>query len=103
MIPLTTLHLAHLPPDLAVHIALCRELQNAAFLRAQLLAGNAEFEYALLDAGSVGVVFSSSSSSSSFFSFLLQAAVWWFVCVVDFCGVSGWFGRADLVGGPPCG
>ncbi|MCJ1384776.1 hypothetical protein MMC17_007894 [Xylographa soralifera] len=53
MIPLTTLHLAHLPPDLAVHIALCRELQNGAFLRQQLLAGNAEFEYALLDASSI--------------------------------------------------
>ncbi|MCJ1421946.1 hypothetical protein MMC32_008313 [Xylographa parallela] len=53
MIPLTTLHLAHLPPDLAVHIALCADLQNAAFLRQQLLAGNAAFEYALLDASSI--------------------------------------------------
>ncbi|MCJ1287705.1 hypothetical protein MMC26_007057 [Xylographa opegraphella] len=53
MIPLTTLHLAHLPPDLAVHIAFCRELQNAAFLRQQLLAGNMDFEYALLDASSI--------------------------------------------------
>ncbi|MCJ1316382.1 hypothetical protein MMC15_001703 [Xylographa vitiligo] len=53
MIPLTTLHLAHLPPDLAVHIALCRQLQNAAFLRQQLLAGNTEFEYALLDARAI--------------------------------------------------
>ncbi|MCJ1404124.1 hypothetical protein MMC11_007349 [Xylographa trunciseda] len=50
---LTTLHLAHLPPDLAVHIALCRELRNAAFLRQQLLDGNAAFEYALLDASSI--------------------------------------------------
>ncbi|MCJ1395196.1 hypothetical protein MMC18_008079 [Xylographa bjoerkii] len=53
MIPLATLHLAHLPPDLAVHIALCRELQNAAFLRQQLLEGNPEFEYALLDASAI--------------------------------------------------
>ena len=53
MIPLTTLHLAHTPPDLAVHIALCRDLRNAAFLRQQLLAGNPLFEYALLDASAV--------------------------------------------------
>ncbi|MCJ1474097.1 hypothetical protein MMC13_002755 [Lambiella insularis] len=49
-IPLTTLHLIHLPPDLAIHIALCCELKNATWLRRQLLEGNPAFEYALLDA-----------------------------------------------------
>lgn len=51
---ITTLHLAHLPPSLGVHVALCRNLQNATFLRQQLLDGNSEFEYALLDASTVG-------------------------------------------------
>ncbi|KAL9074911.1 MAG: hypothetical protein Q9161_002050 [Pseudevernia consocians] len=47
---LQTLNLAHLPPDLAVHIALYTDLQNAPFLRDQLLQGNPDFEYALIDA-----------------------------------------------------
>ncbi|MCJ1456089.1 hypothetical protein MMC28_006447 [Mycoblastus sanguinarius] len=50
MASLQTLHLAHLPPDLAVHIALYTNLQNASFLRDQLLQGNPDFEYALIDA-----------------------------------------------------
>lgn len=50
---MTTLHLTHLPPTLGVYIALCRDLKNATFLRQQLLNGNTEFEYALLDASSV--------------------------------------------------
>lgn len=53
MATLKTLHLAHLPSDLAVHIALFQNLENAAFLRQQLLDGNADFEYALVDAGVV--------------------------------------------------
>ena len=48
-----TLNLAHLPPDLAVHIALYTDLQNASFLRDQLLQGNPDFEYALIDASVV--------------------------------------------------
>ncbi len=50
---LQTLNLAHLPPDLAVHIASYTDLQNAPFLRDQLLQGNPDFEYALIDASVV--------------------------------------------------
>lgn len=52
--PITTLQLPHTPPSLAVHVALCRNLKNADFLRQQLLDGNPDFEYALLDASTVG-------------------------------------------------
>ena len=48
-----TLHLTHLPPDLAVQIALFQDVENASFLRQQLLSGNKEFEYALIDASAV--------------------------------------------------
>ena len=48
-----SLNLAHLPPDLAVHIALYSDLQNAPFLRDQLLQGNPDYEYALIDASVV--------------------------------------------------
>ncbi|KAK3173681.1 hypothetical protein OEA41_007013 [Lepraria neglecta] len=50
MAALQTLHLAHLPPDLAVHVALYTDVRNASFLRDQLLQGNPDFEYALVDA-----------------------------------------------------
>ena len=53
MAELQTLHLAHLPPDLAVHLALYTEVQNAPYLRDQLLQGNQDFEYALIDASVV--------------------------------------------------
>ena len=53
MANLTTIHLAHLPSDLAVYIAFFRNLKNAAFLRQQLLDGNADFEYALVEANVV--------------------------------------------------
>lgn len=48
-----TFHLAHLHPSLAVHVALFRDLKNAVYLRQQLLAGNKDFEYALIDANVV--------------------------------------------------
>ena len=50
---LQTLNLAHLPPALAVHIALYEDVRNAAFLQQQLLDGNPDFEYALIDASVV--------------------------------------------------
>ncbi|KAJ5095760.1 hypothetical protein NUU61_005116 [Penicillium alfredii] len=50
---LETIALPHLPPSLPVHVALYRDVQNSAFLKQQLLAGNAEFEYALIDASMV--------------------------------------------------
>lgn len=53
MSALETLHLEHTPASVSVHIALYRDLQNAAFLRQQLLSGNTDFEYALIDATSV--------------------------------------------------
>ena len=50
---ISTLHVCHLPVDLAVYVALYTSLKNACFLRQQLLDGNSEFEYAFLDATSV--------------------------------------------------
>lgn len=48
-----TFHLMHLPTSLAVHVALFRDLKNAVYLRQQLLDGNTDFEYALIDANVV--------------------------------------------------
>ena len=45
--------LAHLPPSLAVHVAFYQDVQNASFLRQQLLQCNPEFEYAFIDASTV--------------------------------------------------
>ena len=50
---LQTLQLTHLPPDLLIHVALYQDLRNAPFLRQQLLDGNHDFEYALIDASLV--------------------------------------------------
>ena len=50
---LATFHIAHLPTEITVYIALYRGLKNASFLRQQLLDGNADFEYAFVDATSV--------------------------------------------------
>lgn len=50
---LETINIPHLPDSLPVHVALYRNVQNSAFLRQQLLTGNAEFEYALIDASLV--------------------------------------------------
>ncbi|CZR55439.1 related to protein cgi-121 [Phialocephala subalpina] len=47
---LQTAQLEHLPPSHSIHIALYRNIQNAAFLQQQLLDGNTDFEYALIDA-----------------------------------------------------
>ncbi|KAI9845553.1 MAG: hypothetical protein M1837_004650 [Sclerophora amabilis] len=45
-----TLSLEHLPSDKPVHVALFRDVCNSTFLKQQLLAGNADFEYAFIDA-----------------------------------------------------
>lgn len=45
-----TINLPHLPAALPVHVALYRDVQNASFLRQQLLSANADFEYAFIDA-----------------------------------------------------
>lgn len=48
-----TIQLEHVPDTHAVHVALFRDVQNAAFLHEQLLGRNAEFEYAFIDASVV--------------------------------------------------
>ncbi|KKZ63935.1 hypothetical protein EMCG_01746 [[Emmonsia] crescens] len=48
-----TIQLSHVPSNQAVHVALYRDLQNASFLREQLLSGNTEFEYAFIDAATI--------------------------------------------------
>lgn len=50
---LETLRLEHVPETHSVHVAVFRDVANAAFLHQQLLARNLEFEYALIDAGVV--------------------------------------------------
>lgn len=49
------IQLAHIPSDLTLFVALYRNVKNAAFLKEQLLAANAEFEYAFIDASTVGL------------------------------------------------
>ncbi|CEL02749.1 Putative Protein cgi121 [Aspergillus calidoustus] len=49
-VSLETIDLPHLPSSLAVHVALYKDVQNASYLRQQLLSANAEFEYAFIDA-----------------------------------------------------
>lgn len=53
MASIEQLHLAHLPSTVTIHGALFTQVRNADFLRAQLLAGNADFEYAFIDASMV--------------------------------------------------
>ncbi|OGM43459.1 protein cgi121 [Aspergillus bombycis] len=50
---LETINLPHLPSSLPVHVALYRDIQNAPFLRQQLISGNSDFEYAFIDASMV--------------------------------------------------
>ncbi|KAE8146441.1 kinase binding protein CGI-121-domain-containing protein [Aspergillus avenaceus] len=50
---LESIQLPHLPASLPIHVALYRDVQNAPFLRQQLISGNADFEYAFIDASSV--------------------------------------------------
>ncbi|KAH8596659.1 kinase binding protein CGI-121-domain-containing protein [Bisporella sp. PMI_857] len=50
---LQSITLEHLPADYTIHIALFQDVKNASFLHQQLLAGNTDFEYALIDASVV--------------------------------------------------
>ncbi|EEA21802.1 hypothetical protein TMatcc_008780 [Talaromyces marneffei ATCC 18224] len=50
---LETVHLSHVPENIPVHVALYKYLKNASFLREQLLTGNAEFQYAFIDASTI--------------------------------------------------
>ncbi|KAI3334056.1 kinase binding protein CGI-121-domain-containing protein [Ustulina deusta] len=45
--------LEHAPATHSVHVAVFRDVENAAFLHQQLLAKNADFEYALIDGGAI--------------------------------------------------
>lgn len=53
---LETVVLEHLPDSHSVRIALFRQVENAAFLHQQLLARNAAFEYAFVDASAVSCI-----------------------------------------------
>lgn len=50
---LSSVKLAHLPPELNVHVALYQNLKNARYLRKQLIEQNKDFEYAFIDARKV--------------------------------------------------
>lgn len=50
---LETIPLEHVPATHSVHVALFRDVSNAAFLQSQLLARNADFEYAFIDATTI--------------------------------------------------
>ena len=49
------LYLSHTSPDIKILCCLYQHLENAAFLRQQLLAGNVDFEYAFIDASMVSL------------------------------------------------
>lgn len=51
-----TVHVAHMPASLALYAAVYTDVENAAFLKSQLLAGNTEFEYAFIDASMVSIL-----------------------------------------------
>lgn len=44
-----------MPAELAVYATYFANVENASFLREQLLASNAEFEYAFIDASMVRI------------------------------------------------
>ncbi|KAI8622951.1 CGI-121-domain-containing protein [Xylariaceae sp. FL1651] len=48
---LETIQLEHVPASHSVHIAVFRGVENSPWLHQQLLARNAEYEYAFIDAG----------------------------------------------------
>lgn len=50
---LETLKLEHLPSNYSIHAGLFKNVKNAEFLQKQLLEGNTDFEYALIDASIV--------------------------------------------------
>lgn len=50
---LETVPLEHVPATHRTHVAFFKDVANAAFLQAQLLARNADFEYAFVDATAV--------------------------------------------------
>lgn len=65
MSALETINLSHLPASWPVHVALYKDVKNAPFLRQQLISGNSDFEYALIDASMVGCETPSNYASAS--------------------------------------
>lgn len=53
-----TIQLQNIPVAHEVHIVSFKDVENASFLREQLLGGNAEFEYAFVDASTVSHILS---------------------------------------------
>ena len=49
-----TVQLEHVPSTHRVYASFFKDVSNADFLQSQLLARNSEFEYAFIDASSVG-------------------------------------------------
>lgn len=47
------IQLAHLPPELKLYVTCYIDVENAAYLRQQLLSANQEFNYAFLDVSSI--------------------------------------------------
>lgn len=58
--------LEHVPESHTLHLALFKDVQNAAALHAQLIARNPEFEYALIDASIVRPALAPSAPSVPF-------------------------------------
>lgn len=50
---LEKLHLEHVPDDYRVYVGLFKGVTNAGHLQSQLVARNADYEYAFIDASSV--------------------------------------------------
>ncbi len=50
---LQKIQLSHMPPELVLHVALYHDVKNAIYLRQQLLDGNADYEYAFIDASMI--------------------------------------------------
>jgi len=48
------LQIEHIPQSCEVYAALFRGIDNASFIQSQLIARNAEFEYAFIDASCIG-------------------------------------------------
>jgi EKC/KEOPS complex subunit CGI121/TPRKB len=82
---LQSIHLEHLPTSHVVHFALFHSTSNAAFLHQQLLDGNAEFEYAFIDASvvraTVSLVYTSVSREESQTPYYIDTSM------------KSWFGR----------
>ncbi|CAN8101496.1 unnamed protein product [Discula destructiva] len=50
---LETIAIEHVPSSHSVHVGLFKDVSNAAFLQSQLLARNADFEYAFIGASTI--------------------------------------------------